>query len=281
MPFFAESACGVGRGCLGLAEFHLQGSVADLLFEVVGQFAEIDESVAELDVLQEIVGEEAVTLLLEALGGLVALCGGEYHYVAAGECTFFGFNFYATHTFVDAFVVAVDTAEAGVEEDGGLVESQVTYAAVELVEGDAVLGFGAAHVGGQDVCLVFHFGVGHTMSGIVDDEFLLFAILDTLQPSHFVFHDELLGGVFNDVDIGSGDTDGLLAIFAEYAGIVDGIGNFGHETVVLVADDEGVGVVPEYEVVGDEAIDFGCDIVIVHVVATAFAVVVAIDNVFG
>ena len=62
---------------------------------------------------------------------------------------------------------------------------------------------------------------------------------------------------------------------------MDGIGNFGHETVVLVADDEGVGIVFEYEVVGDEAINFGCDIVVVHVVATAFAVVVAIDSIFG
>ena len=265
MPFFAESACGVGRGSLGLAEFHLQGSVANLLFEVVSQFAEIDESIAELDVLQEIVGEEAVALLLEALGGLVALCGGEYHYVAAGECTFFGFNFYATHTFVDAFVVAVDTAEAGVEEDGGLVEGEVTYAAVKLVEGDAVLGFSTAHVGGQDVCLVFLFGVGHTMACVVDDEFLVFAVLDALEPSHFVFHDELLGGVFDDVDIGGGNADGLLAVFTEDAGIVDGIGHLAHEALVLVADDEGVGVVSEDEVVGDEAIDFGGDVVVVHV----------------
>ena len=78
----------------------------------------------------------------------------------------------------------------------------------------------------------------------------------------------MLGGIIADMDVFGRNAKRQLAIFAKDASIVDGIGHFGSKTIVLVANDEGIGVVASEAGDGDERIDIGSETVVVDIGST-------------
>ena len=222
-----------------------------------------------------------MSLFLIPLRRFVALRGREHDDVARSERAFLCGDFHAALTLVHASVVAVDAAEAGVKEYAGLAESQVADAGIEVVERNAVSRLRAAHVGGEEICLVLLAHVGHTVPGIINDKFLAVAIGYRFEPGEFVFEDNLLGGVFANMDVLGGQAKRLLAVLAEHAGIVYSIRYLRHEAVVFVANNEGVGVALHVDIARDNAVYLGGDVVVVGEGVRVAALAIAFDGVFG
>jgi hypothetical protein len=170
LPAVSQILRHVGGRSLGLLELHCHGPAAHVVLDIVRQLAERNLSVVVTDFLNKVVSKEAVSLFLAALSSLVALSSREHHELTVAQSSLLGSDFGAAQSLVHAFIVTVDAAEAGVEEDGSLVEVKVADACIEVVEGDAVRRLCAADVGGQQVSLVRVVDVRHTVTGIVDDE---------------------------------------------------------------------------------------------------------------
>ena len=153
-------------------------------------------------------------------------------------------------------MVAVHTTEAGIEEYGCLVEAQLTNLGIEIVKGDAALGVGAANVGRQEISLVVVLDIGHTVTGIVNDEFLVLALRDIRYPVfQLLFENHLLGGILCNVYVLYRNTEGLLAIVGKHAGIVDSVWHIAHEAIVLVANNQSIGVIAGVEAHRDGLVD--------------------------
>ena len=104
------------------------------------------------------------------------------------------------------------------------------------------------------------------MTGIIDDEVLSLPIGDALNPIlKFFLQYHLLGSILREVDILRRDSEGLLAVFGKDAGIVNGIRDIRDKTVVLVADNEGIGVVASVVSLRDNGINARGHVVVVNI----------------
>ena len=81
-----------------------------------------------------------MAFLKVSLGSFIALCGAEDDHVASSGIGVFGLGFSGAFTMVYGIIVAVDSREACVHEDGDMVEAKVTKQGVEFVKRNAMLG---------------------------------------------------------------------------------------------------------------------------------------------
>ena len=167
-----------------------------------------------LQLLEQVVGEQAVAFFLIALGGLVAVGCREDDHVAGGGLGVLGLYLDGSLD-AQALVVTVHAAETGVDEHRHAVKSQTADGGVEIVEGNALMRLGALHVGGQQIGLVVVVEVGGSMTGIIDDESFEAAVGDlVLEPvPHLLLEHHVLGGVFDKMYVLGRDAQGFLAIF--------------------------------------------------------------------
>ena len=205
-----------------------------------------------------------MALFLESLCCFVALCSREYYDITFAKSTLFGSNFSTTHTLVDTLVIAVNTTEASIEEHRSLLKSQVTNTTIEVVKRNTILRFSTTHVCRQHVSLIAIFCVGHTMSCVIHNKFLVLAVANILKPLELLFVNHSLCTILYKVNVLRGDAERFFAILLKHASIVNRIRNARHKAVVLVTNNKCISVVVNGVRCRNKRVDFRGHVVVVN-----------------
>ena len=166
-----------------------------------------------LQLLEQVIGEQAMTLFLEALSGLITVGSGHNDQIAHDRPGILSLHFHGPVD-TEALIVTSHTAETSVKEDRNPIKAQSAQDGVEVIKSDAELRFCTIYIGGQQVSAVVIVDVGDTMAGIVNQQLFELAVADLIpQPiGQFLLQNHVLGGVFTQMHVLGRYSKRLLAI---------------------------------------------------------------------
>lgn len=236
---------GDGRGLYLAVDDHRL--LLDLLSDVLAKFTKGNVTLRALEFLQQVIGEESVTLLLIGVSSLVIGSCTEGDEVATGRTLLTCLQRDTASGCHEGTAITGCSAEAGIEENDNRLGSQRRELVIELLQGVACLCLGAVGIDRQQESITSRF-VRDTVTGIVEDDIdIVICFGDIGDVLHGTDH-LTIGSIRIGENVLGGESKGLLTVFGENLSVVTCHGNGRNEGVFLVGNDdsEGVGIVAPY-----------------------------------
>ena len=214
-----------------------------ILGDVVEEFLEGGLTTGIFEFFEDVVGEEAVMLVDEGIGGFVAVGGHENDNVVthAGGAIAFGLFFDVE----EGMSAALDTVETGINDECVAEGLNAVEPASEGVEGDALIEdfFGIAAfeddvfgqgtiLGAESANFAYIDTAGHEVWGIFlvadavasiiedDVDITVLGFDDVFEPMNALIVDFLTASVVEHLDMAGGNAEGADEIFTEDVAVV-------------------------------------------------------------